>query len=126
MKKYALAYAMNEGLPLFTKEDLQCLTHINLAFGLVKDGLLDMSQLTNLSLIETFRAWKPEIRIVLSVGNTPAAARRVLTGTPGTERILPCCFRRCGISLAPAACPLPQGPGNILCGTRKWKRWPAW
>jgi chitinase len=68
MKKYALAYAMNEGLPLFTKEDLQCLTHINLAFGLVKDGLLDMSQLTNLSLIETFRAWKPEIRIVLSVG----------------------------------------------------------
>ncbi|MDE6837684.1 MAG: hypothetical protein K2P33_04740, partial [Acutalibacter sp.] len=62
MKKYALAYAMNEGLPLFTKEDLQCLTHINLAFGLVKDGLLDMSQLTNLSLIETFRAWKPVIR----------------------------------------------------------------
>ncbi len=68
MKKYALAYAMNEGLTVFTKEDLHCLTHINLAFGLVKDGLLDISGLTHMGLIETFRAWNPEIKIILSVG----------------------------------------------------------
>lgn len=68
MKNYALAYAMNDSLPLFTPEDLACLTHINLAFGLVKEHTLDMGQLTNIGLIEQFRQWNPEIKIVLSVG----------------------------------------------------------
>lgn len=68
MKKYALAYAANDSLPVFTPEDLRCLTHINLAFGLVKDGLLDMGGLTNIGLIDRFREWAPDIKIVLSVG----------------------------------------------------------
>lgn len=68
MKKYVLAYAVNDSLPLFTREDLACLTHINLAFGLVKDGLLDIGQLTNIRLIENFRTWNPAVKIVLSVG----------------------------------------------------------
>lgn len=37
-EKYALAYATNGGLPVFTKEDLRCLSHIKLAFRLVKNG----------------------------------------------------------------------------------------
>ena len=68
MQKYALAYAMNDSLPMFTKEDLNCLTHINLAFGLVKGNELDMSMLTNIGLTEKFRQWRPEIKIILSVG----------------------------------------------------------
>lgn len=68
MKHYVLGYAMNPALPLFTQEDLTRLTHINLAFGLIKDGLLDMSQLTHIDLIGQFRQWNPDIRIVLSVG----------------------------------------------------------
>lgn len=68
MKKYALAYAANDSLPVFTKEDLLCLTHINLAFGLVKGRELDMSQLTNIGLTGRFREWNPQIKIVLSVG----------------------------------------------------------
>ena len=40
MNHLILAYAVNDALPLFTQEDLSALTHINLAFGLVKDGLL--------------------------------------------------------------------------------------
>lgn len=68
MKKLVLAYAANDSLPVFTREDLESLTHINLAFGLIKDGLLDMSQLTNIGLVERFRQWNPEIKIVLSVG----------------------------------------------------------
>lgn len=71
MKKYVpyvLAYSMNEGLDVFTPEDLRSLTHINLAFGLVKDGLLDMGMLTKIGLCEKFREWNPEIKIVLSVG----------------------------------------------------------
>lgn len=68
MKHIVLGYAMNHSLPLFTKADVCKLTHINLAFGLIKNGLLDMSQLTNIGLIEKFREWNPEIKIVLSVG----------------------------------------------------------
>ena len=68
MQKYALAYAMNDSLPVFTKEDLNCLTHINLAFGLVKGNELDMSMLTNIGMTEKFRQWRPEIKIILSVG----------------------------------------------------------
>lgn len=73
MKYYALAYATNEALPIFTEEDLRSLTHINLAFGLVSDeGLLDMHKLTNLHLCDEFRLWNPNIRIVLSVGGWSA------------------------------------------------------
>lgn len=68
MKHYALAYAVNDSLPVFTQEDLGCLTHINLAFGLVKGHALDMGQLTNLGLVKQFREWNPNIRVVLSVG----------------------------------------------------------
>lgn len=68
MKKYVLAYSMNPGLTVFTPEDLQALTHINLAFGLVKEGRLDIGQLTNIGLCEKFRDWNPDIKIILSVG----------------------------------------------------------
>lgn len=68
MKHLVLGYAMNASLPQFTREDVCKLTHINLAFGLIKDGLLDMSRLTNIALTEKFRKWNPEIKIVLSVG----------------------------------------------------------
>lgn len=68
MNHLILAYAVNDALPLFTQEDLSALTHINLAFGLVKDGLLDLSQLTHLDLLPVFRQWNPQIKIVLSIG----------------------------------------------------------
>ncbi|MBO5252407.1 MAG: chitinase [Clostridia bacterium] len=68
MKKYILGYAMNHSLPTVTKEDVLRLTHLNLAFGLIKDGLLDMSQLTHIDLLPTFREWNPDLKIVLSVG----------------------------------------------------------
>ena len=68
MKHLVLGYAMNHSLPQFTKADVCKLTHINLAFGLIKNGLLDMSQLTNIAMIEKFRKWNPKIKIVLSVG----------------------------------------------------------
>ena len=68
MSYYKIGYAMNACLPTVTAEDVQKLTHINLAFGLIKDGLLDMSQLTHIDLIHQFRKWNPAIKIVLSVG----------------------------------------------------------
>lgn len=65
---YRIAYVMDHSMHTVTAADVQSLTHINLAFGLLKDGQLDLHQLTNLSLISRFREWNPELKIVLSVG----------------------------------------------------------
>lgn len=93
MEKYALAYATNEGLTVFTKEDLNCLSHINLAFGLVKDGLLDMGRLTNIGLIKVFREWNPDIRIVLSVGGWGAGGFSAMAMTAaGREAFAQSCL----------------------------------
>jgi len=86
MKNYVLAYSMNQGLTLFTPEDLRSLTHINLAFGLVKDGLLDMGMLTNIGLCEKFREWNPEIKIVLSVGGWGAGGFSTMAMTQEGRR----------------------------------------
>ena len=50
MKYDVIAYCWNDALAGFTREDAQRLTHVNLAFGLIKDGLLDL-HLLKLSLI---------------------------------------------------------------------------
>ena len=68
MEYYSIGYITNPTLPDVTQDDVLKLTHINLAFGLVKDGLLDTHQLTNIGCIEQFRRWNPAIRIMLSVG----------------------------------------------------------
>ncbi len=63
-----IGYAMNASLPGVTERDVRLLTHLNLAFGLIKDGLLDLSALSNILLIRKFRVWNPDLKIVLSVG----------------------------------------------------------
>lgn len=68
MNYYTIGYAMNRSLAGITREDVRSLTHINLAFGLIKDGVLDLSMLPDIRKIEQFRQWNPELKIVLSVG----------------------------------------------------------
>ena len=68
MKYDVIAYCWNDALAGFTREDAQRLTHVNLAFGLLKDGLLDLHLLKYLHLLPRLRAWNPEMKIVLSVG----------------------------------------------------------
>ena len=68
MDYIVLGYANNEALPGVTPEDTRKLTHMNLAFGVIKDGLLDMSGLTNWDCVKNFRVWNPDLKLVLSVG----------------------------------------------------------
>lgn len=68
MKYDVIAYCWNDALAGFTREDAQRLTHVNLAFGLIKDGLLDLHLLKYLHLLPKLREWNPEMKIVLSVG----------------------------------------------------------
>lgn len=72
MSFYRIAYVMNHSMDTVTKEDAQKLTHINLAFALLKNGRLDLSQLTQIHRIRDFRRWNPELKIVLSVGGWAA------------------------------------------------------
>ena len=68
MSFHRIAYVMDHSMHTVTEEDARRLTHINLAFALLKDGALDLSQLTNIHRIEAFRIWNPQLKIVLSVG----------------------------------------------------------
>lgn len=68
MKYEAIGYCWNDALAGFTQEDAQRLTCVNLAFGLIKDGRLDLSLLKYLHLLPQLRQWNPALRIVLSVG----------------------------------------------------------
>ena len=67
MKYDVIAYCWNDALAGFTREDARRLTHVNLAFGLLKDGLLDLHLLKYLHLLPKLREWNPEMKIVLSV-----------------------------------------------------------
>jgi len=67
-KKWILGYVGDRALPGFTAEDGGKLTHINLAFGVIRDGLLHMGGLPNITELPRIRSDNPHLRIVLSVG----------------------------------------------------------
>ena len=68
MQKLILGYVTNKALPGFTAEDGQKLTHINLAFGVIRDGLLCMHGLSNIGELSRIRSDNPNLKVVLSVG----------------------------------------------------------
>ena len=84
---YSIGYAVNDGLPEVTREDVQKLTHMNLAFGLISEnGLLDLHQMTHLDLIPQFRDWNPALRVVLSVGGWGAGGFSLMSRTEEGRR----------------------------------------
>ena len=70
MKHIVLGYAFRAALSEVTAEDTHKLTHVNIAFGLIKDGLLDISGLTNLDCVKNYRVWNPELKLVLLADGT--------------------------------------------------------
>lgn len=73
MKPIILGYSGSKGLDQMTKEDALRLTHINLAFGLIQDGLLTMKNFPNLKeQLVRVRAMNPKLKIVLSIGGWTA------------------------------------------------------
>ncbi len=66
--KYILGYVTDRALPQVTARDAQQLTHINLAFGLIRDGLLSLHGLPNIGEMARIRCDNPALRFVLSVG----------------------------------------------------------
>lgn len=81
MKKAIIGYCTTEGMQMLTKEDAHILTHINLAFGVIENGLLDISRLGALREIERVRSYNPDIKIVLSVGGWTAGGFSLMART---------------------------------------------
>ena len=67
MDRYLIAYAGTTGLDIMTAEDMRMLTHVNLAFGVIRDGVLSMQNFPRLKAqLERVRAYNPAVRFVLS------------------------------------------------------------
>lgn len=68
-RKYkVVGYVGDKDLPALTKEDLLKLTHINIAFGEVKDDRISTAKLNNLACVEELKRENPELTVLLSVG----------------------------------------------------------
>lgn len=72
-KKYkVIGYAGDGHLPSMREEDLLKLTHLNVAFGHVKNGGISVDHLKNLAYLKELKKINPKLTILLSVGGWSA------------------------------------------------------
>jgi chitinase len=81
------AYVGDSSLPLVTKEDAEKLTHINIAFGLVKNHEVRIDHLKNAQYIENLRRYNPKLQILLSIGGWGAGGFSEAAATADGRRI---------------------------------------
>ena len=86
MSYYIIGYVTDRALEGVTAEDARRLTHINLAFGKVNDGLLDMRALQHIAEVKRIRALNPALKIVLSVGGWSAGGFSIMSRTEAGRR----------------------------------------
>lgn len=67
-KKWIIGYVSHRGLNEVTEVDLDRMTHINIAFGIIQDGVIQTSHLHNMEQISVIKEKHPELKIILSVG----------------------------------------------------------
>jgi len=85
MENLILGYVTDRALPGVTEEDARRLTHINLAFGVLKDSLLDMSHLPHIGEVRRIRALNPQLKVVLSVGGWGAGGFSTMARTAASR-----------------------------------------
>ena len=86
MERYILAYVTNGTLERVTARDAERLTHINLAFGVIREGLLSLEQMTKISEVERIRSLNPKLKFVLSVGGWTAGGFSIMSRTEAGRR----------------------------------------
>lgn len=67
MNKFSIAYIRDNGLKNITKEQLDKLTHLYIAFGKINNGEI-YTKLTNLGEIKRIKEIAPHIKVLLSIG----------------------------------------------------------
>jgi len=93
-KKWILGYVENRSLPGFKATDGQKLTHINLAFGVIREGLLHMGELTNIKELPRIRSENPGLQIVLSIGGWGAGGfSKMAKSAQGRDAFAESCAR---------------------------------
>jgi len=89
-KKYPTvlaAYVMDQNLPSVTAEDAKRLTHLNVAFGLIQNHMVQTSHLKNLGVFPELRQANPQITIILSIGGWGAGGFSEAAATRETRKI---------------------------------------
>lgn len=64
--KILSVYVTDRGLPAVTREDIERLDILNVAFGFIEDGEITLKCLSNIDRVKEFRAWNPKLKIYLS------------------------------------------------------------
>jgi chitinase len=70
--KLIIGYAGDRSLPDITAEDARKLTHLNIAFGHVKDDAIQTGHLQNMHVVKRLKRDHPQLNVLLSVGGWSA------------------------------------------------------
>ncbi len=82
MRRMVLGYATGKGLDQMTREDALRLTHVNVAFGVIENGLLSMRCVPKLKeQLSRVRGLNPNLKIVLSIGGWTAGGFSIMSRT---------------------------------------------
>ncbi|MCU6712334.1 glycoside hydrolase family 18 protein [Paenibacillus sp. J5C_2022] len=65
-------YASHRHLPAVTEDAAKKLTHLNIAFGHVKEGIIVTDHLEHIDRLAKLRKYNPELQILLSIGGWSA------------------------------------------------------
>ncbi|NLM40386.1 MAG: glycoside hydrolase family 18 protein [Firmicutes bacterium] len=71
-KHLLIGYVDGRALPTVTPEDARKMTHINIAFGHVKNDAVTVENTQNLDFLPKLREYNPQLEILLSVGGWSA------------------------------------------------------
>ncbi|MEK5058392.1 glycoside hydrolase family 18 protein [Paenibacillus shunpengii] len=66
--KWIIGYVSHHSLDEVTVTDLGRMTHINIAFGIIQNGVIQTSHLHNMEQIPVMKEKYPDLKIILSVG----------------------------------------------------------
>jgi len=80
-------YAGDPVLPNVTAEDAKKLTHLNVAFGHVKNDRITIDHLQNLPQLQVLKSYNPELLILLSVGGWSAGGFSEAASTAEGRRL---------------------------------------
>jgi len=65
-------YVVDSKIPDLTQEDLKKLTHLNVAFGHVKDDVIITDHIKHMDMVQKIKDEHPELNLILSVGGWSA------------------------------------------------------
>ncbi|MBM7569316.1 glycoside hydrolase family 18 protein [Paenibacillus sacheonensis] len=85
-KHIKVGYVVDEAMPEMTREDLLKLTHINVAFGHVREDEIVTDHLKHAEVIHEWKQAHPELKVLLSVGGWSAGGFSEAASTESGRR----------------------------------------